>query len=241
MPTPSPSSFIARNVFTTHPDPYLWLIEVTSPTRGPIVDPNTGAFMVARVTPHRVPVEFGVDAFGQPKSYSPLPISFGDFTVAGDGDTFHMTLNVAATVVSLSTGSVSLTDMLAANDYLSQHHITLLLVHATTLDSSADVVRIRLRVIDASMDWRGVSFRLSAADESSFDIPQTIMTRDSCRWTYRGKGCDFVGDPDGTALGSCPKSLAGCEARGVYEVANGLAKRHPARFGAFPGLLRGAV
>lgn len=223
---------MGRNVFTANPDPYLWLIEVTSPDDGPLVDP-AGGLVVPRLTPNRTPITWGQDAQGQPKTFDPYPILFGDLAIDGEGSTFDLAL-------SLSNAGARLMPMLEANEFLHGHRVQLILVHSSSLNNPADAAVIPLRVADMSADWDNATFSLSSFDESSFEIPQTILTRNSCRWRYRGPGCDFVGDPDNT-LGNCARTFSACEARGAYEEANGLAKRHPLRFGAFRGLLRGPI
>lgn len=242
MPAPSPSSFVARNIFTAHPDPYVWLFEITTPDGGPIVDPYTGSLRVLRATPNRTPIQFETNALGDPKTWNPYPLDFSDLQLDSDGGSFSLSLTASMAAIAVGgTEAVNLMPLLVANDYLSEHRVRMVLAHTNTLDNPDDAAELSLRVVDASADWRAASFRLSAYDEASFEVPQTIMTRDSCRWSYRRKGCDFTGDPNGAELGSCAKSSAACILRGIWEADNGITRRHPARWGGFKGLPRGAV
>jgi phage-related protein len=225
-----PAAFTARNIFTAQPAPYLWLFELTSPAGGPIIDVG-GDQTVLRVTPNPEPIQF--DGL----TWAPYPVTFGNLSRDSSG-------RVSAINVAFSNAAPGVAKLMNLNDQFRDHRLRLILVHGDFLLSPSHKVVIKTTVTSIQSDWQASTLALSAYDQTSFHVP-TQLIMDRCRWTYRGYGCDFVGDTDNLELGSCAKTLTACRLRGQWEIDNALATsfldaEHPRRFGAFPGLLVGA-
>lgn len=230
MPLEHPAGFVARNIFTAQPAPYLWLFELTSPTGGPIIDVG-GAQTVLRVTPNPEPITF--DGL----TWEPFPVTFNNLSRDAQG-------RVSAIQVSFSNAAPGVAKLMNANDQFRDHRLKMILVHGDFLLSPSAKSVIKTTVTSVMSNWTAATLILSAYDQTGFTVP-TALIMDRCRWTYRGFGCDFVGDPGNVELGSCAKTLTACRLRGQWEVDNALATtildaQHPRRFGGFPGLLVGA-
>lgn len=232
---PHPPEFDAQNVFTAHPDPYLWLFQITNPSGGPIKDVD-GSDRVLRVTPNSAPVQFGSGA-GGPLTWDPYPIGFDELVRDDDG-------GVSAISLSVSMAAGMAMKVMRANDMFRRHIVTMHLVHSAFLDNPAMKATVVTTVTDVSANWIAATLTLGAFDVVGFSVPQSLATQ-RCRWTYRGFGCDFTGDPGNVELGACSKTLAACRRRGQWEIDNGLATSfadalHPRRFGGLPGLPSGS-
>lgn len=232
MPLPHPPEFASLNVFTAQPDPYLWLFEVLDPDGGPIVGLDD-ELAVLRVTPNPVPVQFGADDQGEPLTWDPYPVAFGALERDQSG-------SVAQIDLTASNANGLLMTMLEKNDYFRGYRVRMRLVHSNYLDDPSKSVLIDATVVDVAADWTRVTFSLSSYALADFSVPKTILQRSNCRWTYRQKGCDFIGDPGNAELGDCAKTLDACKLRGDWEADNGLEVRHPKVNGSFPSMPSGS-
>jgi phage-related protein len=231
MPLNHPPQFAHLNVFTTHPDPYYWLVEIQDPNGGPVLD-DGGKQVAMRITPNTLPVTFA----GQVYEQTPFNIGALKRDSSGGVSTIPLVFaNVAA----------RLQKILQMNDHFRDHRVIMTLVHSTLLNSPSSKVVIHGTVTNTSATWQSVTLLMSAYDNLEFDVPQQLITT-KCGWTYRGKGCDFTGDADGSALGSCAKTLTACKMRGQWQVDNDplidnlTEADYPLFFGGFPGILVGS-
>ena len=96
-------------------------------------------------------------------------------------------------------------------------------------------------------------FVLGAYSLMAAQIPAVRFNRTRCRWVYGGPGCEYdttmANEISGTNpdfdITACDLELGsetsgnGCRAHGANEAANGQPKKHPLRFGGFPGIPKG--
>jgi len=107
------------------------------------------------------------------------------------------------------------------------------LVHRTS-SSATDVLEFRMFVQEIRCTFDSIGLTMGQSDLLSKPFPLNRFSRDRCRWVYKDANCGYVG----TML-TCDLSLNGvdgCVAHGADEVANGLTKLHPNRFGGFPAI-----
>lgn len=250
MPVPHPPEWALRSVLTAHPDPAVWAFEVRDPNDGPLNLPD-GTKAVLRVTPDRIPLKWGTDGDGAPLIWDPYPIRFGEIEVDSNGSVPEIRLT-AANSVKVGASSPDAADaafinpsvgalLLQHNDYLSDHRVLMHLVQTQGVIAPIHLLTVYTTVIDSSVTWDAITLTLSNFNLVNFDTPQALITEDSCQWGYRSAGCGFIGDPDSSELGPCPKTFEACEARGAHEEANGLTVLHPLRFRSFPGVARGTI
>ena len=92
----------------------------------------------------------------------------------------------------------------------------------------------------------GVQFRLSTENFFKKKLPRWRYSRSACFRTFGDEGCGYVipTSPTNTIGGgfsTCPRIQSACDIRGQDEEARGLDNNHPARIGAFPGMLNEPV
>ena len=233
MPVSPPASFTALKNKLFGGDPWIWLLELRSPTDGPITDVD-GTQTILRATARTDPVEFGTNpATGAPLVWKPWPIKLGEVADDTQGNLNEIELTFAN---ALGAADALMND----NDYLRGHRVYIHLTHAAQLSLGVPAFTIPTTVINSSVDWQAITLRLSAFAFLDFTVPQKLMTR-KCGWAYRGKGCAFIGDPGNVELGPCTFDIEACRLRGTWEDDNGLPVLHPKNFGGFPALLAGPV
>lgn len=228
MPLPRPSEWAAWAFENAQPDPLIWLIEVRSPSDGPIVGLD-GTQSIGRVTPNRTPVVFGVGEDGQPLTWDPLGMEFEGFSLDDSGSVQELNLTV-------SNGAAKFMRVADANAFFQDCRIRMHLVHGGALSDPNQSQTYLATVTDWSASWQSYTAVLSGFDLAEFSSPKQLITPDFCRWRYRGPGCFYIGD-----LPSCAKTLEDCEAHGADELENSLPVIHPRQFGGFPGVGRGSL
>ncbi len=219
-----PFEFVAANIFTAQPDPYLWLLEVLNPQGGPVFAVG-GSLSTIRVTPNATPVTF------DGKTYDPFPLQIGQLRRDDQGGSGPIDLTFSNTTKEVM-------QLVKANDFFRDHRIKMLLVHSAYLASPSSKVTIPGTVTDVNASWNAVTLIVSAYNDLGYDVPQRLLTR-RCGLVYRGAECGFtldVGPPLNDVLGSCPKTLFACTQRGVLELAAAITVNHPLNFGGKEGL-----
>jgi phage-related protein len=93
------------------------------------------------------------------------------------------------------------------------------------------------QVAGAYASNEAVTFRLERANFFSRTTPQDRFVAGRCRWEFGGRECGYVVN-SAALYTTCPKTLAGCVARGADHANRGLPVLHPRRFGGFPGIPR---
>lgn len=122
--------------------------------------------------------------------------------------------------------------------------LVLRLVDTSNLADGAAIEQ-EATIIKTSVNDESVGFLLGGYEAYSTDIPRHLYLRRKCRWTYRDKDgaitseCGYQETSTGAGLPTCDYTLDGpngCRAHGDDEIANGFQRRHPKRFGGYPGI-----
>lgn len=226
-----PADFIPLKNLQSQPDPWIWLFSMTSPTDDAIIDLD-GQPRVLGATANPVPLEWGTEADGSPRVWSPWDVAFGELPQNSEGSVDGLQLGVSNVL-----GLVG--EYAATNDGFADHILRMILVHPAALANPAAALTTKMRVTDiSSIDENAVVLNLSLHVFQDVSIPDSLFSR-QCRHRYRGEGCDFIGDPGNVELGQCVKTLAACKQRGAWELVNGLTVLHPLRFGGQAALPAG--
>jgi len=233
VPLPHPEPLAQLKHALISGDEWIWLLEITSPTGGALLDPADGSEVVPRITPHTVPLAYGSLTTGEPKTWSPWPCRIGELAQDSKG-------NINGLQISIGNALASVSRLLKANDWLRNHRVRVLLTHVSLLDQAEAHTEWRATVVETTHSWGTTTLTLAAFAFMDFTVPQQLVTP-LCPFKYRGKGCAFAGDPGDVDLGACVKHLEACEARGQWEQDHALPKMHPRNFGGFPGIAKGPV
>ena len=204
--------------------PWIWLYEVEVPTTPPTR---------YRLTNYDRTIYFGASTQGVPLEYTPFPCVQTDVEQSAEGDLPSLQLQV-------SNESLFIRSILEDYDGLVGQPIEIKLVHTLELDNPASALKFfgEIQSCRASLDR--VTWTIGSRSLTAATIPGQRYIRGHCRFRYGDERCGY--DLNNSALAaahpSCPKSLTACELRGDAEVAAGLDRQHPARFGGWPGIPR---
>lgn len=175
-------------------------------------------------------------------TYSPHNVSHSALTSDTKG-------TLESTNVTVSNLDVLIASSLIAND-ITGRAIRIKRVHVDHLTNSDDVIEQRLEIIDYNIDMSKLKIKAGTINFLKLAFPKDRYSITRCRHTYRtpalqisdstgiGVLCSYTG-----AFASCDKTLDGpngCRVHGDDEEAGGLVRKHPARFGAFPGIQKPA-
>lgn len=207
--------------------PWVWLYEVELPT-----SPKTRV----RVTNSVTPVQFGTTSAGVAVTFTPYPVAHDGFRETAAGDI--PTLNVTVGNPTRELGA-----LIEQYDGLVGAPAVIRLVSLADVGNVLSQIEERSEVRRARVAGDVCSFALSAFSLYRRKFPPWRFTAFSCRWLFGGVECGYVippapGGSVGTGFATCGKTLGACDERGDDEVARGLARGHPERFGARPGLAR---
>ena len=202
-------------------NPYLWLLEVEVPTDPPL------RYRLNN-TPHSV--IFGTNDDGQDLTYYNASFDVEGIRVDGQGTQYN------ATVVA---SNVSRELMAALEHYngLIDQPAKLMLVHKALLASGKPLMTIEGKIIHQVA--RNPDIAIEIGQESLFRVPMPGLRVDDeyCTHPYGGALCGYDTTTSG-AMQVCSfrrEGPLGCRAHGDDEVANGLERKHPRRFGGHPG------
>ena len=207
----------------THPDPFIWLLQVKVPT--------TPEPTMLRLTPNLEEVEFGTKSNGQPVKWSPFPIAIGEITSDSEGGLPQM-------IVTVSSITREIMALLVEHRFLLEQPVELKLVHKLHLNQPKHQKRFKFEVLGANADEKIASFTLSARNLYKFTIPNRRIFRNNCGNNYRDRRCRFIGDAGNAVLGACRKTFDECLRRRQFQIDNGLEVIHPGPFRAAPGIPR---
>lgn len=93
--------------------------------------------------------------------------------------------------------------------------------------------------ISASLTNETATIRLGLPPWLEYEVPADSYSRVDCQFVYKSAECGYAGP-----LATCDLTLFGangCDFHGLNELALGLPKMHPRRFGGFPPIPRIAV
>lgn len=201
--------------------PWRWLYEIEVPT-----DPVTRY----RLTNNTRALQFGTTSLGVPLTYYPFPIFHGGIKEGSNG-------NLPSIDVSVANVSREISQALATHNGLVGQRVVIRLVnHAELLNSQAQIREDSI-VRGVRVTQEIVTFTLAAGNLYERQLPARRITSGHCGFQYGGAACGYSLETGN--LATCSKLKDGdngCTEHGDDEVANGLPRRHPERFGAFPGV-----
>lgn len=166
-------------------------------------------------------------------TYVPRGIVVDQFVESVDG-----TLTDA--VLSIDDVDRIIQAFLQANEVRGRN-VTITAVHADHLTAAPDTfIRDKFEIVDWNASDTTVTLTIGHIGITDARFPSTIMTRDTCRWVYKGLECAYS-----LTLPSCSKHMegaTGCRSHGDDEEADTPGSRqHPERFGGYPGIPPGQV
>lgn len=206
--------------------PWIWLYEFEVPT-----DPPTRY----RFTNQDTPINFGQSDTGVSITYYPFPIVHGPLEETDEGDLPQIQVQVGYPDLEMRA-------VLDEHNGLTGQRAVVRLVHAAALDDPGSQLRFDGQVTSTRILAGGerVAMTISSRNLKQHKMPSNKYSRLYCRHQYGGPECGFnLNDPALVlAHPSCPKTISACKERGDTEVANGLPRLHPLRFGGWPSVPR---
>lgn len=173
-------------------------------------------------------VNHGVNSAGAPIVYYPAPIVHGGIQESGEGDI--PTLEVTVANISLEIAP----RLDAAGGWVGNRAVVHL-ISSINPEETMGTIRIDLEVVGAAMTPLTSTFNLGAYNTFRSNFPPFLYTKRHCRWIFGGPECGYVLGVGG-AYTSCRNDLTDCRLKGDDEVARGLPRMHPRRFGGKPGI-----
>jgi lambda family phage minor tail protein L len=224
MTQPLTDLTLARSRQLADEYPWVWLYEVEVPT-----NPSTRY----RLTNYDRNFEYGTDSSGVSLVYEPFPIVQSPVTQSSEGDLPQIQLQV-------SNESLLVRTVLEDHDGLVGQPIVIKLVHVLQQSDPSAALRFDGQIVSCKATYDRVAWNVSALNLTQAVLPGRRYIRDHCRWRYGDARCgyDLNNGTLSAAKPSCLKTQADCEAHGDAEVAAGLPRLHPARFGGWPGIPR---
>lgn len=201
-------------------EPWIWLFEFETPTNERY-----------RLTNYTQKVEFGEDANGEPLVYYPASIVHGGIDQDSDGGLPTIKVTIA------TGGAFWLTSEIDTNGGFIDMRAKVIVISSRALDNPSAAVIEEARIVSASMNNEAVQLELSAFNLFRARLPRFLYSRGRCRWIFGSLECGY--NINTGTFSTCTYTLEACEERGDDEVAAGLDRQHPARFGGFPGIPRG--
>ena len=204
---------------------YIWLLEIQVPT-----DPNPTVFRLVR-SPYRL--DFGTFSNGAAITYEPFAFEVEPLRSESDG-------TLTGLRVSVSNVTRTVQSALESYDGLVDQPVRIMLVNRRDLASGLPLFELRGEVLFSAADENTVQIDVGLFNLQSKSFPARRAQRGTCRLLYGGAACGYDTTRFGS-LQSCDKTRDGgngCEVHGDEEVAAGLTRRHPQRFGGFPGIAR---
>ena len=202
--------------------PWIWLYELQTADDPP---------QRYRLTNFTQSVEYGANSSGDRLVYSPAPIVHSDIEETTDGSLPTITITVG------HAGPIVAQTVDAADGFVEQP-CRIMLVSSLDLENPDAAIVQTGEVVAATVASDSIAFRVSAFNLYQLQFPSFIYARRRCRWIFGSSECGYNTQAVGAAFSTCEKTLDACEERGDDEVTRGLVRRHPARFGGFPGIPR---
>lgn len=207
--------------------PWIWLYEFQVPGENDGDPPRR-----IRLTNALREIPFGQDSAGVAIKYLPLPIAHSEIAETTSGDLPQLTIQVAN-----PKGEIA--NFLVRYKGLEGAPVAIRLVQESALDDWGAQYPVEATVIDAAMDERVATVRIGGGPLHLLKIPPERYSRTHCppqRVPYGGPLCgyDLTNPTLAAAHPTCTRLVegeGGCRAHGDAEVAAGLARKHPERFG----------
>lgn len=201
--------------------PWIWLWEFYLD-----VPPAPTPARVVRITPYPEAVEWPP---GSGISYKPVAMTQGEIETNSEG-------SLPSLEVSIDNTTRFLMNELENVDLEGNPAKVTLLNQRTELDPNT-FIDWDFVISAASANREAVSIRLELPNLFERESPTDRYNAARCRYKrFGGPECGYVIN-SAAAFTSCPgRTVDECTARGDDEVARGLPRQHPERFGGFPGI-----
>lgn len=208
-----------REASTT--DPWVLLVEVQTPD-----DPPERL----RLTSWNQRLEWGEDSEGVALLWYPAPMELGPIEASSEGDlpTVDLRVGLAGAAVRARVD---------AWGGLAGQEVRVRLLSTRDLSAPTPVMDGLFEVVGSGVTDRGVTLRLAAFNLHQAKLPNASYLRGYCRYAeFGGAQCGYNRSAPGAAFTACPRTWDACIERGDDEVARGLQRLHPMRFGGHPGI-----
>ena len=203
--------------------PFIWLYEIEVPG-----DPVSRY----RLTNFTEDVFFKRSSSGARLKFSAAPIVHGDIIETSDGSLPKFSVTIG------NTGAIMARTVDAADGFVDQP-VTVSLVSIHELDNPSAALTETGEVESATITREGLAFNISPFNLYALQFPPFIYVRRRCRYAeFGGSRCGYLVNAPGAAFSECGFTYEDCGKRGDDEVARGLPRLHPRRFGGFPGIPR---
>lgn len=216
MPRDLTTDLVAEKNKLHQTSPWIWLLEV-----------EVSDTEAVRLASYQQDVTFAGDL------YYAFPFVVGAIRQNAEGQT--PTLNLTIPNVTREVQVV-----LDANAGLTRRKLWVRLVHADYLADGDAKIEERLTIQQAIATDEAVSFKLGRTDLTTTQVPKRRYIRSYCTFIFTEAGCDYTSG----LVPTCDHTLngkRGCTVHGDADVAEGLKRRHPTRFGGFPNLVKQRV
>lgn len=216
-----PSGFAALAEIAQQGKPWIWNLRIEAqlePDVAPIVFPLTT--YTAEVTWPPT----GPDA----EVYYPFPFKFDNIEQNSEGD-------LPQVDVVLDNSTRVMMDLAYQAHGFEGSQVRLVLLNEDTLDTATESVEFRFEVVGSEANNESLTLRLGVRNFFEVQIPSDRFVANRCRHKHGGLRCGYIVN-DVAAFSTCDKTLTACIAHGDDEVARGLPRLHPRRFGGFRGI-----
>lgn len=188
-----------------------------------VLDPPSGPTLY--ITNNNVPIVY------EGQTYTPVPFEVGTIDSQSDG-------SLTSFKVTISNATKELVREIDANLGFIGNEVTVGIL--TQVDVDAGTAGVSLDYVsditNVDVNEEAIVFTLGHFNIARLSYPSERFTASFCRYLeFGGVECGYpinIGN-----FSSCPRTLSACEERGKDEAALGQPVQHPARFGAFPGML----
>lgn len=198
--------------------PFIWLVEVQIDTTNAI-----------RFASYDEVISFNG------YTWYPYPLSIGNIQEDSEGK---------VQTVELSIGSIDrkIIGYVKAGGINGQT-CKIILTHESYLNDPSSSVERKFEILSLSYDDTNVTLSLGIANLISTDFPSERFYRGDCRYAkeYTQERCGYPAALATGQFSTCNGTLAACTARGLNEAAYGYVKKHPSRYGGFPGIPEGTL
>lgn len=208
-------------------EPLVRLLELTLPTPTP---------SVLRLANYDRSIEYGTTSAGLPLTWDRFPFSMGELRDNRQGDLTNLAVNVCNVTRELMA-------WIDGYDGLVGQSVTILQVNTGNL-SDAAVPLFAGDVTSCDVNQRVAIFSVGSPKLARQKFPARRWLSQCGVLQFGDADCGYLipASPTNAVGGGydyCPRSLEACSLRGDDEVARGLARMHPRKFGGAPGIKPG--
>lgn len=210
-------------------DPMRWLIQVVVPSDPP---------QMLRITNAEKNIVRGQNSLGEDIVFYSFPVAHDEFRENQKGDLNDFTINVCNVTLELM-------EVLETYHGLRDQPVVIRLVPQS--DPFAGI-EVDGTVLNCVVNDRVAIFKVGAVNLTKKNFPKNRYIAETCQAPrYGGPECGYVIPSGATGivgggLPTCDRTefgSNGCRVHGDDEVARGLPRKHPERYGGYPGIKLG--